>query len=82
VTVTRTGPSALSGLMVSWGAGQCVDGVRSSLLVSGVGLRSPTTAPTASTAAAASSAAVTEERSAIVPQTTAAMACAPWNTTR
>ena len=57
-------------------------GVRSSLVVSGIGLRSPTTAPAASTAAATSSAVVTEVRSAIVPQITAPIAWAPWKTTR
>ena len=69
-------------MKISCGAGQCADGVRSSVAVSGIGLRSPTAAPTASTTAAASSATGTDVASATVPHTTAPSAWAPWNTTR
>ena len=66
-----TGPSSAFGEKFNCGAGQCADGVRSSLLVSGIGVRRPAIAATASSAAAASSAVVTDARSARVPQITA-----------
>ena len=80
--MTSTGPSAASGVNINCGAGQYADGVRSSLAVSGSGLRRPTAAPVATTAAATSSAVVTDVRSATTPQITAPSAWAPWNTTR